>query len=335
MASRFGIITHMRSRMTYCLLLAIASVSAQAPPQAGRGGGTARVAPPARIVSFTAQPASVQAGQPVTLVWAAENPNATTIDPGIGRVTARGSRQVYPTATTSYTLTVTGPNNATLTSSVTVSVSGGKSVPNPSAPIDLHVDLNGVYGFAGVRGAEPPPLKPGAEKYRIVRGPDDVRGNTTLGTDCKPLGVPQSFVTPYPFQVVQTPKLILMVFEYPNAIRFIPTDGRAHPVDPDPTWMGDSVAHWEGDTLVVDTIGFNDKTEVSGFMHTESLHVVERFRRIENGSLQYDVTVEDPNVFTRPWVLPTRTLPFRPELERVDEFVCETSKDYNKLFNKK
>jgi len=335
MASRFGIITHMRTRMTYCVLLAIVSVSGQAPPQAGRGGGTVRVAPPARIVSFTAQPASIQAGQPVTLVWAAENPNAATIDPGVGRVTARGSRQVYPTATTSYTLTVTGPNNATLTSSVTVAVSGAKATATPSVPIDLHVDLNGVYGFAGVRGAEPPPLKPGAEKYRIVRGPDDVRGNTTLGTDCKPLGVPQSFVTPYPFQIVQTPKLILMVFEYPNAIRFIPTDGREHPVDPDPTWMGDSVAHWEGDTLVVDTIGFNDKTEVSGFMHTESLHVVERFRRIENGSLQYDVTVEDPNVFTRAWVLPTRTLPFRPELERVDEFVCETSKDYNKLFNKK
>jgi hypothetical protein len=99
--------------------------------------------------------------------------------------------------------------------------------------------------------------------------------------------------------------------------------------------MGDSVAHWEGDTLVVDTIGFNDKTEVSGFMHTESLHVVERFRRLENGSLQYDVTVDDPNVFTRPWVLPARTLPFRPELDHVDEFVCETSKDYNKLFDKK
>jgi hypothetical protein len=138
---------------------------------------------------------------------------------------------------------------------------------------------------------------------------------------------------------VQTPKLILMVFEYPNAIRFIPTDGRPHPVDPDPTWMGDSVAHWEGDTLVVDTVGFNDKTEISGYMHTEDLHVVERFRRIENGSLQrsleYNVTVEDPNVFTRPWVLASRTLPFRPELERVDEFVCETSKDYDKLFDKK
>ena len=291
------------------------------------------MAPPARIVTFTAQPASIQPGQPVTLVWAAENPNAVTIDQGIGKVTARGSRQVFPAATTSYTLTVTGPNNANLTSSVTVTVSGAQT--KEIATDTTHPDLNGVYGFAGVRGAETPALKPGAEKFKIVRGPNDVRGNTTLGTDCKPLGVPQSFVTPYPFQIVQTPKLILMVFEYPNAIRFIPTDGRPHPVDPDPTWMGDSVAHWEGDTLVVDTLGFNDKTEVSGYMHTEDLHVVERFRRIENGSLEYNVTVEDPNVFARPWVLPSRTLPFRPELERVDEFVCETAKDYDKLFDKK
>jgi len=200
----------------------------------------------------------------------------------------------------------------------------------------VHPDLNGVYGFAGVRNAEPPVLKPGAEKFKIVRGgPNDVRGNTTLGTDCKPLGVPQCFVTPYPFQIVQTPKLIVMIYEYPNSIRWIPTDGRAHPVDPDPSWMGDSVAHWEGDTLVVDSVGFNDKTEVSGYMHTEDLHVVERYRRLENGSLEYNVTVEDPNVFARPWVLPARTLPFHPEAERVDEFVCETSKDYNKLFDKK
>jgi hypothetical protein len=331
-----------------------------APTQAGRAGGApARIAPPARIVTFTAQPASIQPGQPVILIWAAENPNAATIDQGIGKVTARGSRQVFPVATTSYTLTVTGPNNATLTSSVTVNVSGAKAAA--TSPAAAPVDLNGVYGFAGVRGAEPPLLKPGAEKFKIVRGPNDVRGNTTLGTDCKPLGVPQSFVTPYPFQIVQTPKLILMVFEYPNAVRFIPTDGRAHPVDPDPTWMGDSVAHWEGDTLVVDTVGYNermwisnlegmphsgllhtierftlnDKTEVSGYMHTEALHVVERFRRTENGSLEYNVTVEDPNVFARPWVLPSRTLPFRPELDKVDEFVCETSKDYDKLFEKK
>lgn len=326
---------HMRSLLSSSLLLAailLAPASGQAP--AGRAGkGPARVAPPARIESFTVKPDSVRPGEPVTLIWATENPNAVTVDQGIGKVTARGSRQVFPNATTTYTLTVTGPNNTILTSTVKVTVSGTKAAGSGAAAAP--VDLTGVYGFAGVRNAEPPVLKPGAEKYRIVRGPNDVRGNTTLGTDCKPLGVPQSFVTPYPFQIVQTPKLIMMIFEYPNALRFIPIDGRDHPVDPDPTWMGDSVGRWDGDTLVVDSVGFNDKTEVSGYMHTESLHVVERFKRLENGSLQYDVTVEDPNVFARPWVLPSRVLPFRPELDRVDEFVCETSKDYDKLFEKK
>jgi len=160
------------------------------------------------------------------------------------------------------------------------------------------------------------------------------RGRTTLGPDCKPLGIPQSYVTPYPFQIVQTPKLLVMIFEYPNTFRMIPTDGRPQQVDPDPKWMGTSVGRWEGDTLVVDTIGFNDKTEVHGFMHSESLHVVERFKRLENDSLQYDVTVEDPNVFAAPWTIPARTFALRPELEWVEEFVCESNVDYNKLFKK-
>ena len=85
--------------------------------------------PPARIVSFTAEPASVRPGQPVTLVWATEHPTAVTIEPGLGRVTARGSRQVYPTASTSYTLNVTGPNNTSLNSSVKVTVSGTAAAP--------------------------------------------------------------------------------------------------------------------------------------------------------------------------------------------------------------
>ena len=98
--------------------------------------------------------------------------------------------------------------------------------------------------------------------------------------------------------------------------------------------MGSSVGRWDGDTLVIDAIGFNDKTEVHGFMHTEALHVVERFRRLENGSLQYDVTVEDPNVWESPWVIPARTFTFRPELEFVSEFVCESTVDYQRLFKK-
>ena len=328
----------MRLWKCFCLLipsLVLGQTTASPPPR------PPRVVPPARILSFKAQPETIQSGQAVTLVWATENPNGLTISPGIGRVTARGTRQVNPLATTTYILTASGPNNTSVTESVTVTVngaasatsSGQTSAKDPRMP-DGKPDLTGVYNFAGVRGATPPTLKSGAEKFRIVRGPNEIRGNTTLGPDCVPLGVPQSFVTPYPFQIVQTPKFILMVFEYPNTFRFIPTDGRPHPADPDPTWMGDSVGHWEGDTLVVDAVGFNDKTEVSGYMHTESLHVVERYRRVETG-LQYDVTVDDPNVFASPWTLPTRILPFRPDLERVDEYVCENKVDYGKYFEKK
>ena len=322
-----------------CLLasafLLQASMYAQTPQPAPAPTRPPRVAPPARIVSFTANPASIDAGQSAVLVWATENPNSLAIDPGIGRVAARGTRLVNPAATTTYTLTVTGPNNTNLVQSVTVNVNGSAPPPQAARTSGAHPDFSGVYNFAGVRNITPPLLKTGAEKFKIVRGgAGDVRGNTTLGTDCVPLGIPQTFVTPYPFQIVQTPKFILQVFEYPNTFRYIWTDGRPHPADPDPTWMGDAIGRWDGDTLVVDSVGFNDKTEVSGYMHTEAYHVVERYRRVETG-LQYDVTVDDPNVFAGPWALPTRVLPARPDLERVDEFVCENKVDYGKFFEKK
>jgi hypothetical protein len=300
------------------------------------------VVPAARIVSFAANPGSVPSGQPVLLIWATENPNGVTIDPEVGRVAARGSRQVFPTATTVYTLKVGGPNDTALTKSVTVTVSGtapaGTAKAAPASPKDARMpdgkpDLTGVYGSAGVRDLMPPTLKPGAEKFKVDRSGNFVGGRTTLGTDCVPLGIPQTFVTPYPFQIVQKQNFLVMIFEYPNTFRFIPLDGRPHGPDPDPTWMGEAVGRWDGDTLVVDSIGFNDKTEVSGYMHTGALHVVERYRRVANG-LQYDVTVDDPNVFQKPWTLPTRVLPARPDEERVDEFVCENNPDYNKLFGK-
>ena len=301
----------------------------------------ARVVPPIRIMDFSAKPASVRAGQPVVLSWLTENPNNVTIEPGLGKVTARGTRQVTPAATTTYVLTVAGPNNTSLTKSVTVTVTGEVPVTSAAATNsgrlpDGKPDFSGVYGFAGLRNAMPPALKPGAEKYRIVRAAERIEGNTTItnGADCNPLGIPQSFVTPYPIQFVHTSKTLVMLFEYPNTFRVIPTDGRAHTVDPDPTFMGEAVARWDGDTLVVDSIGFNEKTEVSGFMHSEALHVVERYKKAPDGSLLYDVTVEDPNVWVEPWVMPQRTLPLRPELEKVDEFVCEKTPDYSKFFAK-
>jgi hypothetical protein len=299
-----------------------------------------RTVPPARIVSFTAKPESIQAGQPIVLDWATENPSGVSIDPEVGRVAARGSKQVFPTATTTYTLKVGGPNNAVLTKSVTITVSGSATASAKAAgtPKDARMpdgkpDLTGVYGFSGVRDLKPPVLKPGAEKFKVDRSGNFVGGRTTLGTDCVPLGVPQTFVTPYPFQIIQKQNFLIMLFEYPNTFRFIPLDGRPHSADPDPTWNGESVGRWDGDTLVVDSIGFNEKTEVSGYMHTTALHVMERYKRVANG-LQYDVTVEDPNVFQAPWVFPQRILPARPDEERVDEFVCESNVDYSKYFGK-
>jgi hypothetical protein len=304
---------------------------------------------PARLVSFTAEPASIRSGQPVTLAWLTENPTAVTIDPEPGRVTPRGSRQLTPTATTTYTLTVRGPNNQVLTKAVTVTVAGTtaaaarpdaaakKAVPRMAAG---KPDLSGVYGGggggaggpAGARGAAPagPVLKAGAEKFRIVRGPED----TGATSNCMPLVPPQSWGVPYQFQILQGTNYVAIFHEYPGTFRIISTDGSAHPVDPDPSWLGDSVGRWEGDTLVVDTIGFNDKTELQGFRHTEDLHMVERFRRPDLDTIQYEVTIEDKNVFEKPYTL-TRTFTFRPDLKRIDEFICENNRDYRPLFGTK
>jgi hypothetical protein len=330
----------------------VSSAFAQVTPAALPPGITPGRAPsyqvagqlPARITKFAAEPASIQRGGSVVLRWTVEDGQSITIDRGIGIVTPRGSRHLTPAATTTYTLTVTGVGGP-LTKTVTVNVAGTTPVPAESAQpapdkkdvartADGKPDLSGVYGFSFGGGASGgsavPVLKPGAEKFKVVRGPTD----TGLSSDCMPLGVPGSFNAPYPFQILQAPKFFLIFYEYPNTFRIIPSDGRSHPDDPDPTWMGNSVGHWEGDTMVVDTIGLNTKTEIAGYRHTEAAHVVERFRRIDPGAIQYDVTVEDPNVFASPWVMPSRTFKVRPELEKIDEFVCENNRDYRPLFGK-
>jgi hypothetical protein len=305
---------------------------------------------PARIINFTAQPASIQPGQSTTLAWSVENPSGTSLDPGPGRVRPRGSQQVTPAATTTYTLSVRGPNNQMLTKEVTVTVAGTTPVNAPgsasAAKKDVprlangKPDLSGVYdapfggggGRGGARGAAPagPVLKPGAEKYRSVRGPNDAG----LTADCMPLAGPQAFSVPYQFQLVQSAHDLAILNEYPGTFRIIPTDGGPHQVDPDPTWMGDSVAHWDGDTLVIDSIGFNDKTEISGFKHSEALHIVERFTRTDYNTVQYEATIEDPNVFAEPWKI-ARSFGLRTDLPKIDEFVCEHNEDYGKFFDKK
>ena len=272
----------------------------------------------ARIVNFTAEPASIRPGQSFTLVWQTENPSSVTIDPEPGRVTPRGSRQLTPTATTTYTLTARGPNNQVLTKEVTVTVAGTTPIARANAAANKAVprtadgkpDFTGVYGAGGGGGGARgggagapagPVLKAGAEKFRIVRAADD----TGATANCMPLVPPQSWGVPYQFQIVQNPNFIAIFHEYPGTFRLIAMNG-PHPVDPDPSWLGDSIGRWDGDTLVVDTVGFNDKTELQGYRHTDALHMIERFRRTDVDTIQYEVTIEDTNVFEKPYTL-TRT----------------------------
>jgi hypothetical protein len=344
------------------ILLAAALCStlfAQAPP-AGAPGATPpkpappkRVPPPARIIDFKVDKASINPGQSATLIWSAENPNSTNITPAPGRVTPRGSTVVTPARTTTYTLTVTGPNNQVETKQVIVKVAGtteepvavtiAAAGPAETPKLNGHPDFSGVYGAAGggigggrggpgAAGAPAgPELKPGKESYRVVRGPQDAGALA----DCMPIAGPAAYTVPYQFQLVQNKDFLLILHEYPGIFRIVPlpqgNTPLAHPVDPDPTWLGDSIGKWEGDTLVIDTVGYNTRTELSGYKHSEGLHIVEKFKRPDSNTLEYEATLEDPEVFVRPWTV-TRRFALRPDLKKIDEFVCENNKDYKALF---
>ncbi len=125
---------------------------------------------------------------------------------------------------------------------------------------------------------------------------------TSPSAQCLPYCLPNRYFAARPFKIVQTPDVIVMYFEVDGAFRQIHTDGRQLPVDPWPSWMGYSIGKWEGDTLVVDTAGFNDKSwlDVRGHPHSEALHVQERFHRRDFGHMDIQATVEDPNILTKP-----------------------------------
>jgi hypothetical protein len=167
---------------------------------------------------------------------------------------------------------------------------------------------------------EPAPYQPWSaakvlESYN-KRGIDDPNGL------CLPSGVPRAtLVGLFPIQVVQTPQQIIILYEYMNTFRVIPLNAK-HPDDVVPTYMGDSVARWEGDTLVVDAIGFNDKTWLTGTgtFHSESLHVTERYTRVDKDQINYEATMDDPKVLTKPWTI--RTTMMLREGTRVQEYVC-------------
>jgi hypothetical protein len=121
---------------------------------------------------------------------------------------------------------------------------------------------------------------------------------------CLPPGVPRIMLMPRPFKIVQMPNRILFLYEGGAHVwRQVWMDGRAHPKDPNPNWLGHSIGHWDGDTLVVDTVGFNDKTwlDDAGHPHTERLHVVEKYTPTESLTMKYDIVIDDPGAYAQPW----------------------------------
>jgi len=326
--------------------LVLGTAAQQAPSQQQLPRDGFPVGPSAHIDSFTASPGAIQPGQSATLEWSAVNADRVTLDPGIGIVAVRDSTMVTPHVTTTYVLRVLGFGGKVAdTRSVTVIVAGTTPAPVETAPApddslanrpvprmpDGHPDLNGIYiaPYHSIHAIDEIKLKPGAEKYHV--GPEYT---FSLGEHCLPRGVPDTIGEPYPIQIVQNSFEVVILYEAGEYFRVIPTDGRGHPKDLDPTWMGDSVGHWEGDTLVVDAIGFNDKVSVGEYRHTTAYHVVERFQRTAYDTLKYSATIDDPNVFASPWT-EVGTFTLHPEWQ-IQEYICnENNKDYEKLFQMK
>ena len=170
----------------------------------------------------------------------------------------------------------------------------------PAAPVLALGAAAGVPGSMGVveDGGEIP-YKPEAAAMKKENGANWIDRDPEL--KCYLPGIPRAMYMPYPFQIVQSTTKIQMAFTFANAARTIHLDKVEPP--PDDTYMGHSVGHWEGDTLVVDVTGFNGKNwfDRAGNFHSASLHVVERFTPITADAVRYEATIEDPEVFTRPW----------------------------------
>lgn len=168
------------------------------------------------------------------------------------------------------------------------------------------------------------------------RSADNYR-NDTDGINCMPPG-PKASISlggGYPVKIVQKPDLVVMLYEYQTIFRQVFLDGRDLPNDPNPTWMGYSIGRWDGDTLVVTTAGYNDRTslDLGGHPHSDSLRLTERLHRRDFGHMDLEVTVEDPKAYKRAWTLPIG-LDLVTEGDLI-EYVCENERDKQHLIGKR
>lgn len=219
---------------------------------------------------------------------------------------------------------------------------GPDGKPNLSAPApkttDGKPDLSGVwqaegqdYFFDLAAGLKPEevPMQPWARALQQQREKDDHRDDPLAR--CLPHGVPRINTNGlFPFKIIQTPGAIVILYEQLNLFRQIFLDGRQLVSDPNPTWLGYSTGKWDGDTLVVETSGFNDQTwldTAKGHPATGALHVTERFHRKNFGTLEVRATIDDLKAYTKPWTTTTQKMDLQLETD-ILEFVCnENEKD--------
>jgi hypothetical protein len=196
--------------------------------------------------------------------------------------------------------------------------------------------LSGTWALRAPRGvpwynyalmADEPPMTPWAEaKFKANKpsfGPHPVEESNDPAYSCLPNGVPRIYAAVQAaFQMVELPDRMLMFIG--RNIRQIYTDGRPHPADLRPSWMGHSIGKWDGDSFVVDTVGISDVNWLDrmGHPHSDKLHLIERFRRVDDKTLQLNLTIDDPIAYTKTWDATPRTFRLRPDA-RAGEAICE------------
>jgi len=224
-------------------------------------------------------------------------------------------------------------------SSALLGQSNGQALAQPAAAKEQNAAANhdlsgvwnatsGVYLFAAFSKDEPPMTPWGKAQFDAARpsqGPNGVKLNETNDRvyKCTPPGMPYIYIQLFPMQIIQTPKEVIELFEYDHIVRHIYIDGRKHPASFKPSYNGHSIGHWEGDTLVVDTIGLNGKNWLDRVGHPESaqMHILERIHRVDDKTLQVDLNFDDVKSYTKPWTAQIRFL-LHPDWD-ILEHVCE------------
>lgn len=192
--------------------------------------------------------------------------------------------------------------------------------PPPTSAQGSVPDLTGVwnamrnnYDVASFSKGDPPMTPWGIEQFKAAKPSQGPRGVSLKETNdmvyqCYSPGLPYIYLQLFPMEIIQTAGEVVELFEYDHSVRHIYLGKRAHADDLTPTYMGDSIGHWDGSTLVVDTTGLNDKRWLDRVGHpaSEQMHIVERIRRVDKNTLQVDFTFDDPKSYLRPWTAQMR-----------------------------